>query len=154
MCRSLADMAIRADDYDSDLEGEDGELKVRPVWPTSSCSEYINHWSCLLVLSTSCLHPSWPIMCVFVFTYMLTWIIISRIISNFLTCSWRMQERSYVVGQHCAVRVQLYHALWHYRRRMRGKLKKQLKKSRQYLEVPPPALLCCCSTPLWTCLLL
>ncbi|EIE26346.1 hypothetical protein COCSUDRAFT_64448 [Coccomyxa subellipsoidea C-169] len=68
--KSLADMAIRADDYDSDLEGEEEELK----------------------------------------------------------------ERSYVVGQHCAVRVQLYHALWHYRRRMRGKLKKQLKKSRQYLE--------------------
>ncbi|KAK9916753.1 hypothetical protein WJX75_006571 [Coccomyxa subellipsoidea] len=68
--KSLANMAIRADDDDSDLDEEDGEVK----------------------------------------------------------------ERRYVVGQHCAVRVQLYHALWHYKRRMRGKLKKQLKKSRQFLQ--------------------
>lgn len=52
------------------------------------------------------------------------------------------------MGQHCAVRVQLYHALWHYKRRMRGKLKKQLKKSRQFLQVSfacalPPF---CCSS--------
>ncbi|CAL8466622.1 g6158 [Coccomyxa elongata] len=68
--KSLARMAIRSDDYDSDLEGEDGERR----------------------------------------------------------------ERKYIVGQHCAVRVQLYHALWHYKHHIRGKLKKQLKKSREYLQ--------------------
>lgn len=47
-----------------------------------------------------------------------------------------------MVGPHCAVRVQLYHALWHFKRRVRGKLKKKLKESRAWLQVPcaPPVV--------------
>jgi hypothetical protein len=40
-----------------------------------------------------------------------------------------------VVGRHCATRVQLYHALWHYKRRVRANLKKKLKESRAWLQV-------------------
>ena len=39
------------------------------------------------------------------------------------------------MGTHCAVRVHLYHSLWHYKRRLRCKLKKELKKARLWLEV-------------------
>lgn len=46
-----------------------------------------------------------------------------------------VQERHFVVGQHCAVRVQLYHGLWHYKHRMQAKLKKELKKAKAHLQV-------------------
>ena len=40
-----------------------------------------------------------------------------------------------MLGRHCAVRVQLYHALWHYKRRLRAKLKKALRRARATLRV-------------------
>ena len=42
-----------------------------------------------------------------------------------------------MVGQHCAVRVQLYHALWHYKHNLRAKLKKALKQAHAALRVRP-----------------
>ena len=47
-----------------------------------------------------------------------------------------LQERVYDVGSHCASRVHLYHSLWHYKRRLRCQLKKELKAARLFLEVP------------------
>lgn len=52
-----------------------------------------------------------------------------------------LQERVYDVGSHCASRVHLYHSLWHYKRRLRGQLKKELKAARLFLEVRK-SLLC------------
>lgn len=49
-----------------------------------------------------------------------------------MTC---LQERVYDVGSHCASRVHLYHSLWHYKRRLRCQLKKELKAARLFLEV-------------------
>ena len=44
------------------------------------------------------------------------------------------------MGAHCATRVYLYHSLWHYKRRLRCQLKKELKDARLFLEVlMPPA---------------
>ncbi len=45
------------------------------------------------------------------------------------------QERVYDVGSHCGSRVHLYHSLWHYKRRLCGQLKKELKAARLFLEV-------------------
>ena len=45
------------------------------------------------------------------------------------------KERHFVVGTHCSIRLQLYHALWHYKHRLRAKLKKQLKIARKDLQV-------------------
>ena len=39
------------------------------------------------------------------------------------------------MGSHCASRVHLYHSLWHYKRRLRCQLKKELKAARLFLEV-------------------
>ncbi len=49
--------------------------------------------------------------------------------------SMTLQERVYDVGSHCGSRVHLYHSLWHYKRRLRGQLKKELKAARLFLEV-------------------
>ena len=46
-----------------------------------------------------------------------------------------LQERVYDVGSHCGSRVHLYHSLWHYKRRLCGQLKKELKAARLFLEV-------------------
>ncbi|DBA69354.1 TPA: hypothetical protein ACH3X2_012930 [Trebouxia sp. C0005] len=38
------------------------------------------------------------------------------------------QEMRYAVGKYCCARLQLYHALMHYKHRLRGKLKKRIKR--------------------------
>ena len=47
-----------------------------------------------------------------------------------------------MVGPHCAVRVQLYHMLWHYKHKLRAKLLKALKNARAVLKARQP--LCTC----------
>ena len=43
------------------------------------------------------------------------------------------------MGAHCATRVYLYHSLWHYKRRLRCQLKKEMKAARLFLEVSMPS---------------
>ena len=38
-----------------------------------------------------------------------------------------LQEVQYAVGRFCCARLQMYHALMHYKHRLRGKLKKRIK---------------------------
>ena len=45
-----------------------------------------------------------------------------------------VQERGFVVGALCAVRVQLYHVLWHYKHKLRATLKKALRSARAALK--------------------
>lgn len=113
-------MAIRAGDFDADLEMEDGRAKVHsPIPPLLPC---LLGWSVPLPAPRKAWKP---------------WLPLRRMGEQCRReCAWLPnQERGYVVGRHCAVRVQLYHALWHYKRRLRAKLKKALKQARAQLQV-------------------
>lgn len=46
-----------------------------------------------------------------------------------------MQEMRYAVGKYCCARLQLYHALMHYKHRLRGKLKKRIKREHSVTQV-------------------
>lgn len=46
-----------------------------------------------------------------------------------------MQEMQYAVGKYCCARLQLYHALMHYKHRLRGKLKKRIKREHSMTKV-------------------
>ena len=46
-----------------------------------------------------------------------------------------MQEMRYAVGKYCCASLQLYHALMHYRHRLRGKLKKRIKREHNVTQV-------------------
>ena len=48
-----------------------------------------------------------------------------------------------MVGRHCAVRVQLYHVLWHYKHKLRAKLLKALKTARAELKACSRSLVLC-----------
>ncbi|DBA89279.1 TPA: hypothetical protein ACH3X1_016415 [Trebouxia sp. C0004] len=45
------------------------------------------------------------------------------------------QEMRYAVGKYCCARLQLYHALMHYKHRLRGKLKKRIKREHNVTQV-------------------
>lgn len=51
-----------------------------------------------------------------------------------------VQEMQYAVGKYCCARLQLYHALMHYKHRLRGKLKKRIKKEHNISQVCLPQL--------------
>ncbi len=46
-----------------------------------------------------------------------------------------MQVMRYAVGKYCCARLQLYHALMHYKHRLRGKLKKRIKREHNVTQV-------------------
>ena len=46
-----------------------------------------------------------------------------------------MQEMHYTVGKFCCARLQLYHAMMHYKHRLRGKLKKRVKGQHNITKV-------------------
>ena len=56
-----------------------------------------------------------------------------------------LQEVSYAVGRFCCARLQMYHALMHYKHRLRGKLKKRIKAEYQLQKVSSVRYQCLCT---------
>ena len=46
-----------------------------------------------------------------------------------------MQELQFAVGRYCCARLQMYHALVHYKHRLHGKLKKHIKHAHSMQQV-------------------
>ena len=86
------------------------------------CLEYVAVYCCLLKQVSRQL-----LLAVRIHTVDSTTGIARRRVSKHTCVDFVLQELQFAVGRYCCARLQMYHALIHYKHRLRGKLKKHIK---------------------------